>query len=108
LKATAADRGGALARRHAWGAAIQRKPEGWIECDRRLIQRELADDNRIGPSQRGGLLLGAGRRTNTKEDGYSRSEFQTHRVTPTIGDVNSRKIAGTGNTANLAAKPARR
>src|SRR5207302_3921657 len=83
----ATHRGGALTRRHAWGAAIEREPEGRIERDRRLIQRELADDNRVGPSHRGGLLLGTGRRAKTKEGGYTRSELQAHRVPPTTGDV---------------------
>src|SRR5439155_16406294 len=54
------NRGGALARRHAGGAAMQREAEARIESDRGPIEHELADDDRIGTLQPGALLIGAG------------------------------------------------
>src|SRR5207248_5970110 len=62
------DRGGALARRHAGGAAMQREAEARIEGDRRLIERELADDDRVGTLQPGALLINAGCGGETGQD----------------------------------------
>jgi hypothetical protein len=75
------DRGGALARRHAGRAPVEREAKARVEGDRGLIERKVADDDRIGAPQPA-ALLGAGRRSETDQDGETGSEMQSHRVPP--------------------------